>query len=326
MNGVIVMQWPTARFRATLVLLALTLTLAVSACSSSSATSATSSSSGTATATATTAAATATATATTAPPTATPPPPVAKCSQVAGFGNAGAASAGVNFTAVPFPSGAVSYVQQKFETNSYQFKLIAACAPSSSASSVRAFYTSNLPSHQFGQSNTFPYHGNPSSACGDPYCWSSLVTEYGRYISLENVKSAGSVAVYTLRLAIAPRTGSATIQGTYTFHFDLGETKDDLWWEQMTATQRELAQASGSTATFVNIGVTNFNNVTAAQLKGLHYGTTPIDGSDGTSKLVTGDVFAVIDTFGNYVKVEVLGYNSSTHALQLQWVIYPATF
>ena len=79
---------------------------------------------------------------------------------------------------------------------------------------------------------------------------------------------------------------------------------------------------SGSTLT--NIGVTNFANVTDAQLRGLSYGGSPIDGNnDSTNKLVNGDVWAVHTDGGHFVKVKVVTYGFN---IVLDYVVYDFTF
>ncbi len=76
-----------------------------------------------------------------------------------------------------------------------------------------------------------------------------------------------------------------------------------------------------SSATLVNLGIVNFNNITLAKLQSYSYSTTPIDGNnDSTNQLVNGDVFAVHTSSGNYAKVLVLSYG---YNIQIQWVTYP---
>ena len=139
-----------------------------------------------------------------ATPTPLPPPPSSATdgSQVPGFSGAGAASAGSEFSDVSFPSGSVSTTGSTF-TDVYTFQIINVCTNNSDANSVRNFFSSNLPGYGWGQSATYPYHGNVASNCGDPYCWRKA-NGVVRYVSLENVNSTGSLAVYSLRLATAP--------------------------------------------------------------------------------------------------------------------------
>jgi hypothetical protein len=64
-----------------------------------------------------------------------------------------------------------------------------------------------------------------------------------------------------------------------------------------------------SPAQIVNLGVVDFNSITADTLANLAYSTTPIDGNnDPANQLVTGDVFAVRTNQGNYAKVKDLSY------------------
>ncbi|MGO8947269.1 MAG: hypothetical protein ACLQUY_06330 [Ktedonobacterales bacterium] len=273
---------------------------------------------------------TAAATATTAsPPTPTPSPtpaPITSCAQVSGFGSAGAISTGSNFSEVSFPAHTVGFVQQTFEDNSYQFRIISACTSATTTSAIRSYFASGLPPTGFAQSSTFPYNGTTSSGCGDPYCWFKGTAhpsfQATRYISLESVTAVGSVVTYNLRLCITPLVfNNITIKGTYEYDFDLVDNTD-VWWDQLTLTERSMAPVNG--ATIANIGVTNFADVTAVQLHGLSYSNTPIDGNDdSTNKLVNGDVWAVHTDGGHYVKVLVVTYG---YNIVIDYVLYDYSF
>ncbi len=258
-------------------------------------------------------------------PTATSTP-ITSCGQVSGFGSAGAISAGSHFTEVSFPAHTVGFVQQTFEDNSYQFRIISACTTGTTTAAILSYYGSGLPPTGFAQSSTYPYHGNVSSACGDPNCWFNGSAhpsfQASRYLSLESVTAVGSVVTYNLRLCITPLVfNNIIIKGTYNYDFDLVDNTD-VWWDQLTSTQREMAPMNG--ATLANIGVTNFANVTAAQLQGLSYSNTPIDGNnDSTNKLVNGDVWAVHTDGGHYVKVLVVTYG---YNIVLDYVLYDYSF
>ncbi len=133
----------------------------------------------------------------------TPSGNIADCSQAPGFGSAGPASAGTSFTDVAFPADSVSVASSPF-TQVYSFQIINACTNNTGANSVRTFFAGNLPSNGWTQSATYPYKGNVSSGCGDPYCWRKQYASNIRYVSLESVTAAGAVVVYSLRLATAP--------------------------------------------------------------------------------------------------------------------------
>jgi hypothetical protein len=183
--------------RAIIPALLLTLGLLISACSSSANAHSTSP-------TPSGGAAGATATAQSSP-TSLPAPNAgtANCAQAPGFGSAGPASAGSNFTDVLFPSGSVGIASSPY-TEVYSFQVINACTNSTSTGSVHSFFASSLPGNGWSQTATYPYKGIVSSACGDPYCWRKQYASNIRYVSLENVTAAGSVVVYSLRLATAP--------------------------------------------------------------------------------------------------------------------------
>lgn len=117
-------------------------------------------------------------------------------------------------------------------------------------------------------------------------------------------------------------SGTITIPGTMCFDFDAGVVSggtadDDVFWRQDTSTTRAMAPRNG--ATIANLGVVDFNAVTPADLMGLTYGTTPIDGSDVGNVLVPGDVFAVHTNAGNYAKAKVVTWG---YSITIEWVTY----
>src|SRR5712691_8537514 len=123
-------------------------------------------------------------------------------------------------------------------------------------------------------------------------------------------------------------SGTIEIPGTYEFDFDAGvitlSPAADVFWEQFTSTTRSVQPING--ATIVNLGTSvNFNSLTPAQLQALTYGSSGIDGSNGTSLLVVGDVFAVHTNSGNYAKAVVSKPLDSqqNNGLIIQWATYP---
>jgi hypothetical protein len=120
--------------------------------------------------------------------------------------------------------------------------------------------------------------------------------------------------------------GATTLKGTFLFDLDAGTQSlpgvippgADVWWEQMTATQRQMMPRNG--AAIVNLGAADFGALTAPGLQALAYAATPIPGNDdATNQLVTGDVFAVRTAEGNYAKVLVVAYG---YNMEIQWVTY----
>lgn len=267
-------------------------------------------------------------------PTATAPAtsaPITSCAQISGFGNAGAISTGSHFSEVGFPAHTVGVIQQTFETNSYQFRLISACTAGTTAASIRAYFSNGLPPSGFIQSLDFPYQGNPNAACGDVYCWykgsAHPSLQASRYVSLENVTAVGSVVTYTLRLAITPLAfTNITIKGTYDYDFDQVDNPD-VWWEIIDSVQRQMVPKNG--AMLADMGVTKLATVTYAQLTGLSYSTSAIDGNaDPSNKLYPGVVWAVHTDSGHYVKVLVDGYgiDGNVNDITVNYVLYDFTF
>ena len=118
-------------------------------------------------------------------------------------------------------------------------------------------------------------------------------------------------------------TGTTVLKGTFTFDLDTGTEGGlgpafDIWWEQETAVIRSMTPLN--TAQITNLGVVDFNSITPDTLSSLSYSTTPIDGNnDASNKLITGDVFAVLTTSGNYAKVKVVAYG---YNMTIQWTTY----
>lgn len=133
----------------------------------------------------------------------------ADCAHASGFSSASPADAGSSFPDVQFPDGSVTVAQSPF-TDTYKFQIIKSCTDGSTSAAVRSFFAGGLPSDGWTKVSHYPYHGDPTSGCGDPYCW-RMGGSPVRYVSLENVSTNGSVALYSLRLAIAPTTLSTQL-------------------------------------------------------------------------------------------------------------------
>ena len=148
-----------------------------------------------------------------------------------------------------------------------------------------------------------------------------------RYRSASNeltfVEFGGKLSTLKLNPVTVMSSGTTTLKGTFTLDLDQGTqggdfTKGDIWWQQETAVQRKMTPISG--AKIVNLGVKNFNQVTAIQLKDYSYNSNGINGNnDATNQLVNGDVFLAYTNKGNFAKVQVIQYG---YDMQIQWVTY----
>jgi hypothetical protein len=120
--------------------------------------------------------------------------------------------------------------------------------------------------------------------------------------------------------AASATTGSGVLRGTWLFDFDAGiETTNmraaDVWWEQMTATTRQMVPLNG--AALCGMGIVAFDPLSLSDLQRLPYFTTPIPANvSGTNLLPNGSVFAVRTRTGAFVKVQVLHYD---YNLQIRW-------
>lgn len=123
------------------------------------------------------------------------------CATIANFAGAGPPDAGPAFSDITYPDDSVGYVSSTYAEGGYSFVLLAVCANDTNANAVRSSFADSLTAQGWSQSATFPYHGDPSAACGDPYCWVSGSSPQ-RYTSLEAIRQAGSAVTFTLRLAV----------------------------------------------------------------------------------------------------------------------------
>lgn len=142
--------------------------------------------------------------------------PLSACASLTGFATAGsAASLASDFMnsepRVPAPPQSVGYIQKVFDDPAvgepgmvYHYELISVCSPAITPAGVRSFFATQMPqTDNWFQSDTFPYSGDYSRACGDPYCWAwgPYAGDISRFASLESVKQAGLVTIYQLRLS-----------------------------------------------------------------------------------------------------------------------------
>src|ERR1700683_949347 len=104
--------------------------------------------------------------------------------------------------------------------------------------------------------------------------------------------SAGKLSALNLFPAssIVAQSASTVLNGTFTFDFDAGvsggiSANADVFWEQATAVIRSMTPQNP--ATIINLGAVNYSTLTAADLQNLPYSTTPIDGNNDATNLLT---------------------------------------
>ena len=140
-----------------------------------------------------------------------------------------------------------------------------------------------------------------------------LFVEYAGNLSRMNLFPAASVLA----------SGTTVLKGTWTLDLDTGTEGGaspgaDIWWEQMTAVDRQMTPMNG--AGILNLGAVSFAALTATGLQKLPYTAVPIPGSNNaTNQLVHGDVFAVRTQAGNFAKVKVVAYG---YDMTIRWVTY----
>jgi hypothetical protein len=141
-----------------------------------------------------------------------------------------------------------------------------------------------------------------------------VFTEYSGKLSAINLFPAATV--------VQSKT-NFVLKGTFTLNFDTGveggpEATSDILWNQETDVLRNMW--SLNKAKILNLGAVDYASITAANLQGLPYSTTPIPGNSSSTNLLTpNDVFAVLTNQGNYAKVKVVTYG---YNLTLNWETY----
>jgi len=150
-----------------------------------------------------------------------------------------------------------------------------------------------------------------------------------RHLPLQNqllfVEYSGKISVIDLirPLVSTVSQGTIVLKGTWIFDCETGTLggaggAGDIWWEQMTATERQMKPVNG--AKIVNLGQVDWSSVTHATLQTLSFSTTPIPGStDASNQLTNGNIFAVLTNAGNYAKVQVLDYG---YNMTVRWATY----
>ncbi|MDH5635780.1 MAG: hypothetical protein OEY47_03845 [Candidatus Bathyarchaeota archaeon] len=109
-------------------------------------------------------------------------------------------------------------------------------------------------------------------------------------------------------------TMSLTIGGTQALDVDTGQVGSsspdtDLWWEQVTSTERFLVPENG--AELGNLGIVDFDSVVDCSAYMLS--TDPINGSVDNNTIPEGTVLVVRTNIGNYAKMRIDSYGYDLH-------------
>lgn len=104
-------------------------------------------------------------------------------------------------------------------------------------------------------------------------------------------------------------TTSLTIGGTQSLDVDTGDVgpstpQTDLWWEQVSSTERYLVPQNG--ATVANLGIVDFDSVVDCST--YTPSTDPINGSIGNNTIPDGTVLVIKTNIGNYAKMRIDNY------------------
>jgi hypothetical protein len=255
---------------------------------------------------------------------------ITSCNQLAAFAGAGAATfASSLFPAVSFPAGSRGYIADHYETNGYQYRILNYCTNGSTVSAIRAHFATAFPAAGYANTSIFPLHGNPSSSCGDPYCWSFGDAGPQYYAGLEVLSgegNIGSVATYDIRLIIPPLSrGSVTIHDGDSFSLFTGTVESSPSGADFTMHMGDQIFADGTTKMAGPLSGTNLDSVSYSQLAGLSYdGNFVIFSHPGYSN--TSHIFPFTEGTGTYAKVIFSPVSGSPTSLQVHWVLYGTTF
>ena len=113
-------------------------------------------------------------------------------------------------------------------------------------------------------------------------------------------------------------TMTATIKGTWSFDVDTGQDVGymaDLWWEQVTETERRIVPQNG--AEYANLGIVDFNSI--VDFSSYNFSGDPIDGSVDHNTIPDGSVLIVKTDIGNYAKMRIDNYD---YNLNVTIVVY----
>jgi hypothetical protein len=120
------------------------------------------------------------------------------------------------------------------------------------------------------------------------------------------------------------------LKGTWTWDIDTNTDGDgnaaDLWWQHVNERERYLVPKNGAGLTVVTNKT--YESLTAADLRGMSYGTGRLSASDAQPTIDVGTVLAVRTNAGNWAKLKVLGFeplrdrNIAKYHMNLVYVLY----
>jgi len=126
------------------------------------------------------------------------------------------------------------------------------------------------------------------------------------------------------------------LKGTWTWDLDKdvdgGGSNADIWYRIADELVHSLEPQNGAGLARISGG--SFDSVDRATLQALSYTSTPLytESVDDPDVLMPGDVFGLHTNTGQYVKLQVIGYESQTlsdgtvlsrYNIRLRYVIYP---
>lgn len=141
------------------------------------------------------------------------------------------------------------------------------------------------------------------------------------YVCEWNTKPESETKAQSYDSATVISKGKTTLKGTWGFNCEdgsLGSDMADIWWEQQDEIIRFIVPMNQASIT--NLGIVDFDALTANQLFDLTYYTTPINGSNNNeNQLIDNNVFAVKTNLGHYTKIKILEYG---YDIYIEWVTY----
>lgn len=111
----------------------------------------------------------------------------------------------MTFHHIPIPNHAVvtdgGYSAVDGVSHSFQYQVYQMCVPAMTAAALQAFYAAQMPPNGWQATTTYPYMGNLTAQCGDPYCWISGESNASvtKKIALEHTQATSGYVTYDLR-------------------------------------------------------------------------------------------------------------------------------
>lgn len=135
--------------------------------------------------------------------------------------------------------------------------------------------------------------------------------------------AAPAPAATTTTAAPGPVAQDKVVKGTWSWDIDTDTDGSspgaDLWWEQVSATERYLVPKNG--AEFALLSGATFESLDLSDLQAATYSTDRLSASDTGAVIDAGSIVAVHTTEGSYAKLLVTGFQPLESPPRLKYYI-----